>query len=396
MRSCTCLTIVSYVDYPSPHGLSNRVGGVAKTLARKGVECNIICPSTGNSLLEEDLGFAKVWRIPSGNGETIHERAMLSRAFGILKFMLKSFVYVTKLTKNKSDVIMVEQVVAIPLLILIRLFHRRLAIVDDMTLLHPDYRFAPKPILQGIDMICIAFSDMISTTTEKTVDFLRRRFPKKKCVMARNGVNVIALPLQAFERAGLKTPITMLFVGGLGFYQNVVAVEHIMSIATIIASKMIDFRIVVVGGPLDKVSRFFKHELVEKGIVSFEGKVSDKVLDRHFSQSLIGLLPFFEDAPLIAGQRTKALEYLARGLLVVSGPEGVGEVDGLIPNIHYLANTDDLSFVRQLEQAISDPQAFVEMRRMGHSLVCSSYSWAATTSPIADYIEEQRFSSNTN
>ena len=67
---------------------------------------------------------------------------------------------------------------------------------------------------------------------------------------------------------------------------------------------------------------------------------------------------FFEDIPLLGGQRIKALEFFSHGLLVVSGQEGVKGLSGLEANKHFfMAKTFD-SMIDVLKECIKHPEKY--------------------------------------
>jgi glycosyltransferase involved in cell wall biosynthesis len=302
--------------------------------------------------------------------------------------MIQSFILVKSLTPKKRDMVVIEQVAGLPLMLMIRMFHRRKIIIDDMTLLHIDYDFMPKPLLKLIDIMCIGVSDLVVTTTEKTVDFVAQTAPRKLCIKVENGVDSTELLSSTQNIPKSDQLVRMLFVGGLGFHQNRDAIRHILRIVEILSEMTSRFVVTIVGGPISEATEFLKHQMVKKGFVKFTGFLSNNELDVEFSRSLVGLLPFFEDSQLMAGQRTKALEYFARRLLVVSGPEGVGEINGIEPGRSYVETPDDLSFAKALKEIVNDSAQFESMRDYGYDTIRERYSWESTTGILHDSIQK--------
>ncbi len=373
------LTIVSYVEVPSHHGLSNRVLGIARSMTARGIACRIICPDTQGLPSRDDIDSIVVRRIRIRGRERVQDSSLPIRILKIVAFMFQSFVLVRHLTPKRSDMIMVEQVAGLPLILMLKLFHRRRTIVDDMTLLHVDYSFAPKALLRLIDLMCIGLSDVVVTTTDKTVNFVGRSLPSKRCVKVENGVNTPTAPAPRINTEKRGQPLRMVFVGGLSFHQNRQAIRHILTIVDILSEWTSDFQVRIVGGPISMADEYLSHPAVKEGLVEFTGFLSDERLEEEFSEALIGLLPFFRDSQLMAGQRTKALEYFARRLLVLSGPEGIGEIQGLSPGEGYIEAQDASTFAAHLSEIAKNPTQYEPIRNHGFEVIQEKYSWEATT-----------------
>ena len=392
MTNAKYIYIVSYIEFPVYHGLSNRIKGIAKSLVSNGYHCKIICPGKTNETRKYQYSHITIHKIQS---KLAYHQNGAPKFHQIIGVMLKALIYLMKLSRNKNDIIIVEQIAGIPVQILSKVFIRKKIFVDDLTLLHPDYKFAPKIILKLMDCLCILFSDLVITTTEKTKVFTQSIFPSRKCIVVKNGIDVHhKLNEKSNDHAIGQGPIQSIFVGGFGFHQNLIAVDHIFKILEMMNIEMGRVVVKIVGGPLSYVENYRNHKFVNQDIVIFTGRLADDELEREYQNALIGLLPFFHDTPLIAGQRTKALEYFARGLLVLSGPEGVGEITGVRPSESYIEVPNEEAFAKELATIIETPEKYSHIRVKGFEVVNNRYSWSTTTRPLITILK-RLFNQNT-
>ncbi len=241
---------------------------------------------------------------------------------------------------------------------------------DDIVLINP-----------LIDVPAFKISDAVSTASSKAYSFGKRLH--RRTLYVPNGVMRSLL-----RRATSVSSSQILFVGSLSFDQNLRAAENIISIASKLEKMGSDFQIVVAGGPLSYAQDLVDDRIVKEGKVKFIGMVSNKSLMRLYRDSYIGLLPFFKDTPLTGGQRTKALEFFAHSLLVISGPEGAKEISGLQPERHYLlANSiDEMSKV--IGKCLSNPKQYEEIARAGSKHILENCSWKAVSKNYIKLIKD--------
>jgi glycosyltransferase involved in cell wall biosynthesis len=108
-----------------------------------------------------------------------------------------------------------------------------------------------------------------------------------------------------------------------------------------------------------------------------------------YASSSVGLLPFFDDIPLEGGQRTKALEFFANGLLVISGPEGVKGIYGLESGKHFLIGTSVDVMCNLIEQCLSKPRKYAGIAVSGRQYISDKYSWSCLTKDYVDFVKRQ-------
>ena len=118
------------------------------------------------------------------------------------------------------------------------------------------------------------------------------------------------------------------------------------------------------------------------------GFLSEEKMNQILSNAFVGLLPFFENTPLIGGQRTKALQYMASGLLVLSGPEGVGNINYIEPSMHYIDCRTREQFLSMLKKILNRPNDFVNIAKKGRTIVEKKYSWNSTLSGLISLLFE--------
>jgi glycosyltransferase involved in cell wall biosynthesis len=378
------ITIISYVPHPAPHGLSVRVSGITQTLKKRGVKCHVICPrNKDNQPMYHAGSYIHPISMPYSLSNSTYGSEF--RGIALLIFFIRAFFALGRLALGRMMVLMFEHITSLPLLLLSKVIFRKTIIVDDLNLLHPDYDFAPKRVLLTLDLLSIRVPNAISTGSTFTEAVVKQVLPKKHVIFLPNGVQVFSD--QGEGVPGKADDIRILVVGNLTFHQNRIAIENLLDAIRGIGSVKRSFVVEIVGGPLEFVAEHLKDPLVHRGIVRFLGFVTNEQLIELHRSSHIGVLPFFHDTPLVGGQRLKALEYLANGLLVISGPEGVGNITGLEAGNHYVLTSDMPTLIKTLHKAIDDISAFEKIRHSGQKFVRERYSWHSVTEDFWKYFQ---------
>ncbi|MEM2143676.1 MAG: glycosyltransferase family 4 protein [Candidatus Thorarchaeota archaeon] len=369
------LILVSYVPFGAPHGLADRVRGICNAFQRKGVRCTVICPGRRDESI--DIDKVKVLRtsVPFfGSALSLRGGAKI---IAHLLFLVKAFPKVLRMCLQSRCLVLIEQIVGLPIMLSMLLlgFSKRV-VLDDLNLLHGAYTFAPRPLLVMVDMLSLLGPGPISTASSATVAFARRWKPNKQVLFTPNGVEVSRRDQTSTTGSARR----LLFVGNLSFEQNRVAVGHVIRIAEEVRRQAGDFTIEIVGGPISAAPSFQSETVRE--LVKFHGFISDSELDRLTRECAIGILPFFDDTLLTGGQRTKAMRFMAAGLLVVSGPQGVGRIRGIRPGVDYLEARTPHEFAELLACAINDFERFRAVAARGKESVEMFYSWDETVKPL--------------
>lgn len=355
------------------------------TLRQSGLHTRVICPlfyrnealtSSKDPHNIEYIDLRRLRRL-GGNSEGIK----------LLSALIFSFIAFLRIVKkfNSSHCIVQYQTMysSIPGILAKIFLHTRL-VGDDIGLLHTYKRPPNLWILRAADMFILSFTDIILTFSNIDLKFINSKYESKKILMVPNGVTVPKATDVPKRTNKIKV---LLFVGTLTFAHNLVAINNIIKMSELLAKKRENFRVLIVGGPIENVSQLMNHVLVRNGSVKFLGYVSDRTLESIYATADIGLLPFFSDTPH-SGQRTKALEYFINKTLVISGPEGVQGIHGLKNGEHFLVaeTLDEMTAI--LKDCISNPKKYRNIASNGAKYVQENYSWENLTKDYINYIKK--------
>lgn len=364
------LLIISYLDYPSYEGLSRRISGLANVLNSNGINVKIIAPIARNeSVLDDDVSSKiSVQRVDLRRFQSKNPNNLLSRLVILLFFSLISSFIVVKDVIKYGYLIQYQSIYsAFPALVAKFILGAHI-IGDDIVLVNP-----------FLDASISKLTDTIVTPSVRTLSFSNEL-----------GLDTLYVPngVQGTSSENSYSRLTskLLFVGSLSFSQNFIAVNDILEISSLL-DENISFEVLIVGGPLDCVKNLLNHPVVKQGKIKFFGRVSKVRLNHLYSSSYLGLLPFFKDTPLLGGQRIKALEFFANGLLVISGPEGIKGIDGLLPNVHYLLVNSVEEMVDAIKKCLKNPEYFFDLAKSGSNYVLTTYSWESLTNEYVDFIK---------
>lgn len=361
------LLIISYLDYPCYAGLSTRISGLAKVLTMRGVRVEILAPIARENVIlnKEILNTTAVHRIDLRKFRSKNSEKFASKFLLWLLFSLSvSFEVIRSFIKYRCLIQYQSIYSALPAL-LVKILLRAQIIGDDIVLTH-----------SMIDVMVLKLTDIVVTPSLRTYSFAKRL--GRYVLYVPNGI------VGLLEKPDSDSKPRILFVGSLSFDQNLKAVKNIIQIVTDLDKKGLVFEMVVIGGPLSYLENLINDPIVKKGNVKFLGRVPGSKLAELYSSSFIGLLPFFQDTSLQGGQRTKALEFFANHLLVISGPEGVKGIHGLRPEEHYLlANSlDEMCMI--IDKCLLEPEKYRNIATAGTRYVLKNYSWEIISK---DYIK---------
>jgi glycosyltransferase involved in cell wall biosynthesis len=369
------ILFVSYAGYPGPFGLSKRIQGLQSEMSRSNIYSEVLSPHS---------------RTPRGNDRSLDLglnfsanllQSAIGRAIALSLFSLAAIPAVISHSRRKNLLIQYESLFsAFPAVVAKRLLGEE--VVGDEVILMSEGTSAPiRYLLHALDCALIRMTDYVTTSSVRTLSWVRKWFPDKPSILVLNGVTSVSA-----ERASRIHRRELVFVGSLSAPENRVAVENTLRLAESLSKKGLIFQIYIVGGPARFARQYLKHEAVKNGKVIFLGILTDKRLSALYRRVSIGLLPFF--SPSYGGQRTKGLEYLTHNLLVVSGPYGLGHLPGAIKGVHYLQaeNLDDMTEL--IARCISDPESYLPIAAAGREFVESTYCWQSVTGPYLDLIQK--------
>lgn len=363
------VVLISYLDYPYNAGLSKRIDGFVKVLISNGIKVKIIAPIARNDLIPKD-DFSpnlSIHRIDLGYFKFMDSR-FSGKFIQWLLFSFKASFLAMRYFIKTHCMVQYQSIYSLLPALAAKFFLRATIIGDDIVLINP-----------FIDMLAMKFTDLVITPSLKTYSFACRI--QKSTLYVPNGIQQTQ-----HKRSSSDPNHIILFVGSLSFDQNTKAVENIIKIASILKEKGVIFEILVVGGPLSGVKRLLSSKEVKNGSVKFLGTVTDDKLEDLYSSSYIGLLPFFQDTPLLGGQRIKALEFFAHSLLVISGPEGVKGISNLKSGKDYLLANSIEEMSTMIEKCFSENDKYLIIANSGANYISENYSWKNLTKNYVNVI----------
>lgn len=169
---------------------------------------------------------------------------------------------------------------------------------------------------------------------------------------------------------------TALMIAPNNMIANVLSVRFILQVAKVLAhapaSKYI--QIAIAGGGWER------DQLEQHPNVVYLGFVDD--LLPYIDHADVCLLPFPRDA-VCGGARNKALDYSARGKLVLSTPEGLRGLPECRHNEHVFVSSDDPGqFARDLSAVTSDLAGYALLGENARLLVKTKYNWESSASKV--------------
>lgn len=369
--------------YPSYAGASRRVEGLCYVLRKNGIDVTSLSYIPQEGAMRQDQTHA----VSCLRAVLPRSTTLFTRGFRILAFWLLAFPKALKLALSAGLILQFQTLLSAPPALLAGIILRRPVIADDFILSHlVSKRF--RCVLKWLDLMVIKLSSLIVTASLDTVTFTKSAsHGRLQPVYMPNGITIhkSAEKMRMSMERGRSQQ--MIFVGSLSFSQNLAAVKNLIEVAdALMATGESRFQFTVVGGPISAASQFMNSRAVEKRLVKFAGQVSDSQLEGIYAGSIAGLLPFFSDTPLRGGTRTKALEYFAHSLLVISGKEGVKGIHGLQDRVHYVEVPSVDKMAELIRQVILDRDRYQEIAVRGKRFVCERYTWDALSTQYVDCV----------
>jgi glycosyltransferase involved in cell wall biosynthesis len=146
------------------------------------------------------------------------------------------------------------------------------------------------------------------------------------------------------------------------------------------------FVIWIVGGPIGGLEHRFHDESVRRGVVRLWGSVSDQVLKTIYLSAHVGLLPFFDFDHEAGGQRIKALEFLAHGLIVVSSQAGVRGLAGVVEGRHFISVSSLGEMAEAFKRIIDNPREYSDMTAQAKTYA-RTLSWNAVSRDYVNFLK---------
>jgi len=394
-----------YVDFPSYTGLSKRCEVLINSLSfQKNVEIYVYSPvifGPSLDLIHEFSGLKNMYvkhiRLPI-------PRYVLKKVFkgffakGVITILYSSIIFFHLLvdmrnmsSKDKKLILQYEQIILAPLAYLAKRILGGKTIADDINLLFIRFDGFKRKVLQLFEHIFLVKADIILTASIKTIAYVSKI--NRKVVYIQNALINIKDEQYCLEKTRRlldKKDVNMVFVGNLTFHQNIKAVYTLYKIMFHLVEKLNvkNVKLNVIGGPLNNIPRpILDNDLVKNGYLVFHGRLAEKKKEEIYSESLIGLLPYFKDLIRWGGQMTKTLEMLSNCVILITGTEGVMEING-VDNVHFVVAKNIQEMINLLVAVINNPLRYVEIAHSGCRFVRTNNSLYAIKKKYPTILEK--------
>ena len=233
------LLIILYRDFPWYSGLSDRVLGIAEQFIKRGISVKIIAPVIyGYEKVDLDIEHIRLKRTKI--------KIKLNKIFSLISwiyFQLRCFIKILKIHREIAF-LQFEHYYTFFLAYIVKILFRIPIIADDINLIH--IRPLP-PLLRKIfylvERSILLKSTLVVTASPITYAFTKRLFPSTRILYLPNAISYI--PTQS----DIAKERWLIFIGNLGFRQNIKAVEYIFRIIEKLAKIRQDFRVLIIGSP---------------------------------------------------------------------------------------------------------------------------------------------------
>jgi hypothetical protein len=373
--------MLSCLDYPFYSGASRRIDGFLSVLQSRGIRACVLCPLFQRQSPPSDAHYHDLVYVDLGAVKKLRYELLASRLIGLVFFSLKALPKIISMSRNCKVIQYLGASSALPLLWLKPILRHHLIIGDDFM---PSYLRLGKPFAWAVallDIMIVRLTDVIITYPAFWGTVLRKHVASKKVLYIPHGVSYIR-PKEKLEQGSERN---MVFVGSLTFEQNMTAVSNIFKMSELLIKRGMAFKVEIVGGPLKCATRFLDNEVVKNGLINFRGFVSEDALPEIYSDSFIGLLPFFDETPSFS-QKMKPLEYFANGLLVVAGSQGMIGIKSLTNGHEYLEAKDVEEMANIIAECMKSPSSYWDIAARGPS-VAKKYLWGSLLKPYVTMIE---------
>jgi hypothetical protein len=374
--------ILSCLDYPFYSGASRRIDGFLSVFQSKGIRACVICPLFQRQSPPSDANCHNLVYVDLGIVKKLRYELLASRLIGLVFFSLKALPRIITLSRDYKVIQYLGAGSAFPLLLLRPILRYHLVIGDDFM---PAYLRLKKPFAWAVallDIMIVRMTDIIITYPAFWKTVSGKHVASKKVLHIPHGVSYI----QPKEKLKQGTERNMVFVGSLTFEQNITAISSIFEMVRLLTKRELAFKVEIVGGPLECATRFLHEEAVKNGLINFRGFVTEDALHRIYSDSFIGLLPFFDETPSYS-QKIKPLEYFANGLLVITGPQGMIGIRNLTNGRDYLEAKNIEEMADLVTECMKSPRSYWDIAVKGPS-IARKYSWESLLTPYITMIED--------
>lgn len=371
------ILIVTYNDYPSYDGLSTRVANLARGYAEEGHRVTIFAPNVdGRQKGEERVGEStRIVRVNIPLVGLLKARRLWLRGYvTIIQTLFALALYGRYLRKTKLDIIQAQQIYAIPTALILKVLTRAKVVADDITTVADILRETGHAFLAylftALEQVLFAGCDEFIATSEVCRDY---------CV-ARGAVPGIWGPNGVDCRKFTPLPVNnekkeIFFNCSTYFHQNIKAIGFFLELGRALIGRVDrPFVCHLVCGPLANLPRELMAQQAELGewlVV----EPSALHIEPLIQGADIALLPYRPGDHLTGGARLKVLEYMACGKVVVSTPEGVEGIPGLVAGRHLLVPENEEALVATLAEILVNPAEYAPLGEAARDFVVTRYDW---------------------
>lgn len=378
------IVIVTYNDYPAFEGLGERIKNISRVIRDHEHNVTILAPNIENRhLLDEQVFSERIIRINIYIPHFLKKNRVIARTCTmIMQTLCTPYIYLKYLRKKPINIIMAEQIYAVPTALMLKMFSRSKVYVDDICtvsdILQAEGSVLLSKVLTFFEKVLFKFCDGFIYTSAVSYQYYEERGVKPSILLA-NGVNGD----QFVPVVKVSDTLIIFFNGSTYSSQNNAATTNFIKIGKDVMSRIkqdVHFRLIC--WPEYYLPENVKNDIIyAKKWLTFSGGVEK--IELEIGHADIAILAYNKGHNLSGGVRLKALEYMACGKLIISTPEGVEGIKGLIPNTHYVLaeSVDDIADI--ILEIVQYPEKIDIISQNARKFVLSKYDWKVT---LEEYI----------
>ncbi|MBI5049155.1 MAG: glycosyltransferase [Deltaproteobacteria bacterium] len=385
----THILIITYNDYPVYEGLGVRIENLAQVYTKSGYKVIIFAPNIENKReRKEELNGYKVMRAIIPVPKWLLRYRIPARAYSmLLQTLLTFFVYFKYLRKERIDVIQAEHVYSIPPALIIKAFTGARVFVDDIITVSDMLRSQGNTIISRLFMFMektlFRMCDEFTYTSDVCRDYCEKR-GGRATVFVPNGVDCSRF-IPGYKKE--KDKKVIFFNCSTYSSQNIDAIKNFLLIGRLLRKQTdIPFILHLISSPIHNIPVTLMEEikkenewfLLEEGVPDIASRISN---------ADITVLPYSPGHHLTGGVRLKALEYMACGKPVLSTPEGVEGINGLIPGKHAVVTKTPEEMVSLLLDFLESDRDFNPIAIDGRNFVKENFDWERVATPMLERLK---------
>jgi len=392
------ILVLTFLDYPSYEGGAIRLRHISRALAARGHRITVVAPAIDfQTPAKESSGAESILRIPMHYLPRVARLPFLPRLVFAIQFTRAvRALWAAAEIRGDVDLIQIEE--QFPLVAPAVFLKSRTGapiLLDDVVLFHaivsakarrsfgPALARAAAWSLLRAERAAFARCDYFTYASARAQDYLGERgfcghvfFP--------NGVDTAHFRPGPRRRRSVERQV--FFSASPRSDQNLQAIENLLDATPRIQSRCRrPVRVDIVCGPRAWVPPRILQKARAVAGVTLHDTLPD-ILPL-IQEADLTVLPYTPGHHITGGARLKALEYLACGKVLVSTPEGVEGLAGLVPGTHYLETPTLEGLIDLTVGVLERPAAYAPIGERGRSLVLERYSWEAVTQDYLSFVE---------